>query len=104
MKIRTVEVREGENMGPVDWSHPTAKDMSGIWREVEKQPEGFLFNGRQIVSICMYDGWPYWTPTPAVCFIGPMNSSEWNFFNSYGVNSRSITRRTVAQGGSAACR
>jgi len=104
VRTRTVEVYEGENMGPVNWFYPTAKDMPDIWLQAEEKPEEFLFNGRQIVAICMYDGWPYWIPTPAICFIGPMNSAEWNFFNSYGVNSRSITRRTVAQGGSAACR
>ena len=97
MKISTVTVREGESMGPVDWSHPTAENMPAIWREAEKNPTGFTFTEyrRSIIEICMYDGWPYWTPTPAVCFIGPLNSAEWSFFNSYGVGPDSIQRRAI---------
>lgn len=99
MRTRTVIERIGEDMGPVDWDHPMAKDMPPIWREAEKAPKDFLFDygfgGREIVSICMYDGWPYWKPTPAVCYIGPMNSPEWAHFNSYGVRPSSISSRPV---------
>ena len=95
MRYETVTVRHGENVGPVDWEHPTAKDMPHIWREAEQSPDDFTFSeyGRQIVTICMYDGWPYWTPRPAICFIGPLNTAEWSFFDSYGVNPSSIQRR-----------
>lgn len=98
MKYSTVTVREGENVGPIDWDHPTAKDMPPIWREAEKSPQDFVFTeyDRTILQICMYDGWPYWKPTPAVCFIGPLNSAEWNFFNSYGVHKDSIKRRPLS--------
>jgi hypothetical protein len=98
MKTRTVVVREGENVGPVDWDHPLAKDMPAIWREAEQSPKDFTFDyghgGREILTICMYDGWPYWKPMPAVCYVGPLNSAEWSFFNSYGVNQRSVQRRS----------
>jgi hypothetical protein len=92
MKTRMVEVREGENVGPVDWSHPIAKDMPPIWREAEKDPASFVFGEyrRTILDICMYDGWPYWQPTPAICYVGPLKSAEWTFFNSYGVHPNSI--------------
>lgn len=72
MRTRTITVHEGEDMGPVDWSHPTAKDMPPIWREAEQHPDGFMlcengsFTAREIFKICMYDGWPYWKPTPAI--------------------------------------
>ena len=29
MRTEQVTVRHGENMGPVDWDHPTAKDKPG---------------------------------------------------------------------------
>ena len=92
MRTRTVIERVGENMGPIDWTHPTAVNMPPIWRDAEKNPDGFVFGdyARTIVEICMYDGWPYWKPTPAVCFIGPLKSAEWSFFNSYGVYPNSI--------------
>ena len=91
MRTEQVTVRHGENMGPVDWDHPTAKDKPAIWREAEKRPDAYLFNDRRIIAMCMYDGWPYWKPTPAVQFVGPLSSAEWAFFNSYGVHDGSIT-------------
>lgn len=97
MKTHTVTVHEGENVGPVDWEHPHAKDMPPIWREAEQNPKGFVFDyghgGREILSICMYDGWPYWKPMPAVCYVGPLGRAEWQFFNGYGVHASSIVRR-----------
>ncbi len=97
MKTRMVEERIGEDMGPIDWSHPIAKDMPDIWREAEKNPFDFyLDNGgmgyRELLAIRMYDGWPYWTPRPAIMFVGPLGT-EWNFFDSYGISPRSIVRK-----------
>lgn len=88
----------GENMGPVDWDHPTAKEMPQIWKDAEKSPDQFTFSEhrREIIEICMYDGWPYWEPRPAIHFIGPLNSGEWTFFNSYSVNAGSIQPRSEA--------
>lgn len=93
MRTETVTVRIGEDVGPVDWEHPTACDKPPIWLEAEKNPDAFLYNGRAILKLCMYDGWPYWQPRPAIQFIGPLNSAEWDFFDSYGVREGSITRR-----------
>jgi len=93
MRTEQQTVRIGENMGPVDWSHKTTKDMPEIWREAEQNPDAFTFQGRMLLAICMYDGWPYWTPTPAIQFIGPMNSPEWTFFDSYSVRPEDIRRR-----------
>jgi hypothetical protein len=40
----------------------------------------------------MYDGWPYWKPTPAILTSGPLGS-EWHFFyDIVGVEKRSITQ------------
>ena len=97
MKTRTVTVCEGEDVGPIDWDHPTAKDKSAIWREAEKSPQDYVFDkyNRQILRICMYDGWPYWKPMPAIQYIGPLGSAEWAFFNSYGVRDGSIRRKPL---------
>lgn len=98
MRTETVHVRVGEDVGPVDWAHPLAADKPALWREAEKTPEAFtiLLNGmltpRQIIKLCMYDGWPYWTPTPAILRESPMGGVEWLHFNSYGVHSDSIAR------------
>lgn len=95
MRYETVVVRHGENVGPVDWEHPSAKDCDPAWREAERTPEKFRYNGREIIQVCMYDGWPFWEPRPAVMFVGPLGSGEWDFFNSYGFCANSLTKREV---------
>jgi hypothetical protein len=95
MRVWTETHREGTNMGPVDWEHETAKDMPPIWREAEKAPDRYFFNGRPLLAMCMYDGWPYWKPLPAVLFTGPLGRSEWAHFNSYGVGKHSIVERAA---------
>jgi hypothetical protein len=97
VRTQTVTQRIGEDMGPVDWTHPIAKDKPAIWREAEKAPDDYLFNGRTLIKVCMYDGWPYWTPRPAILFVGPLNSAEWTFFDSYAVYETSITRKSGSQ-------
>jgi hypothetical protein len=92
VRYETVTVRHGENVGPVDWEHQIAKDKPDVWRDAEKRPEAFLFNGHMIICLCMYDGWPFWIPRPAICFVGPLKSAEWSFFDSYGVQPHSIER------------
>jgi hypothetical protein len=97
MRSRTVTVTEGEMTGPIDWGHPLANDMPAIWREAENAPSDFVLTGdhpdRAIFAIGMYDGWPYWKPTPALLVESPLGGSEWIFFNSYGVHKNSIKPR-----------
>jgi len=98
MRTYTTTVREGEDVGPVDWDHPIAKDMPPIWREAEKSPGDFILSGDyfkppQVIKLCMYDGWPYWKPTPAILHTSPLGGSEWSFFNDYGVRPNSIQRK-----------
>lgn len=98
MRTYQQTVRVGENVGPVNWEHPMAINKPQIWRDAEKNPGDYLFSEyrRTIIEICMYDGWPYWEPTPAICFIGPLHSAEWSFFNSYGVSDNSIELRPAS--------
>ena len=102
MRYETVTVRHGENVGPVDWDHEIAKGMPPVWREAEADPKTFRFDyghgGREIIAICMYDGWPYWKPRPAICYVGPLNCAEWHFFDSYGVHKNSIVPREPKNG------
>lgn len=101
MRSETQTVRIGEDVGPIDWSHPMAADKPDHWREAEKDPEAFelllngMFTPRQIFKLCMYDGWPYWKPTPAILLESPMGGCEWVHFNSYGVSDNSIRRRAA---------
>lgn len=90
--------RVGEDCGPVDWSHETAKDMPQEWRDAERRPDDFewleigAFTARPIYRLRMWDGWPYWEPRPAVLIEGPLGA-EWRHFNSYGVSPRTVRRK-----------
>lgn len=99
MKSYTQTVNEGEDMGPIDWARPMIAQMEGDkWRaevvarlrEAESAPERFeattdggwpRVGWRQVLAVRMYDGWPYWRPTPSVYSCGPLGG-EWHSFNS----------------------
>lgn len=101
MRTWTETHREGTDCGPVDWEHPLAaaldEKLHETLKEAEKNPAGFVycpsgFSTFQIVSVCMYDGWPYWQPRPAFSYVGPLRGIEWAFFDSYGVHAGSVFR------------
>jgi len=97
MRTWTETHREGTDVGPIDWSHPWAKDMPPIWREAEQKPEDFVLDtgtlcDKPVIAIRMYDGWPYWKPGPAILVEGTLGA-EWQWFTSYGVGPNSIKRR-----------
>lgn len=100
MKTRTVVERIGENMGPIDWAYDfrshfknyctsdanrdaTCERAKGLLRQLcdDGQWEACCgsWNFQRVIDVGMYDGWPYWKPTPAVCVSGPLGS-EWQFF------------------------
>lgn len=37
---------------------------------------------RIVVEVGMYDGWPFWTPTPAISYIGPLGCIEYDFYSN----------------------
>lgn len=105
MITRMVGERIGEYLGPVDWSFDfsqgvrsmggseayrasrVAKWVELLW-EVERkhlrsEPLKVIVNGyyKDLLTVGMYDGWPYWTPTPAVCVMGTLGP-EWDFYYS----------------------
>ena len=102
MKTRMVEERIGEWLGPVDWAydfsqHKTIttyfidKGVAALRRieEVSGRDDPALegwrywpsgFNAFDVVCVGMYDGWPFWKPTPAIGYIGPLRSVEVAFF------------------------
>jgi len=97
MRTRTVVERIGESMGPVDWTHVTAADKPDSWRDAEANPSAYRYESSgggsfQVVELCMYDGWPYWEPRPAIAYIGPLGGVEWAHFNSYAVGPNSLRK------------
>jgi hypothetical protein len=93
-----VEVREGELLGPIDWSfdfdsvkwadgrggaNPEIVDNAvKILREV---CVGDTIQGlygdkpRKVLAVGMYDGWPHWKPFPSV-LVESWSGSEWQGF------------------------
>ena len=96
MKCRTVEVCEGEWLGPVDWSydfsqHAWGPTSGGVNPECIEEgrrvllamgadPVGWTHRGFEVVAVGMYDGWPYWKPTPTIGYIGPLGFERATFW------------------------
>ncbi len=95
MKTRTVTVNEGEWLGPVDFAydfyqHGIHPDFVGmgiqVLREIsEGDPsEWKVLDGdywRDVYCVGMYDGWPFWKPTPAVLRSGVLGPEVTFFYN-----------------------
>src|SRR5689334_16365310 len=103
MKTRMVEERIGEWLGPVDWSyefdqHSWVGRSGGVnpkciaegiaqLRRMEAEPGEWMycpsgFTSFRVVEVGMYDGWPFWKPTPAIGYVGPLGGVEVAFFYS----------------------
>lgn len=103
MRYKTVVEREGELLGPVDYSYDFTKH-TGCWggpdtwkvermfRHIEllREAERLLAQGKTVwvrggqfwhalLAIGMYDGWPFWEPTPALLVKGPLGG-QWEFW------------------------
>jgi hypothetical protein len=99
VKTHTVTVREGENLGPVDWDYDFEQhdwDHGGgtkplcvqegkkVLQQLVAADGGRVWlydQWRDVLDFGMYDGWPFWRPVPSVCvatFVGP----EWHWFGS----------------------
>lgn len=111
MRIVTEERRIGENLGPIDWSydftsHDWSSGLGGVNPEVSRdgaarlrEVEAALSQGQrvtvmmhqnyhEVITVGMYDGWPFWRPVPSVltqtCLGG-----EWSpWYNIQGVEVR----------------
>lgn len=112
MRTRWVEERIGEWLGPVDWSYDFDQHswvgksggtnpqciVEGIaqLRRMESEPGEWMYcpsgwSSFSVVHVGMYDGWPFWAPTPAIGYIGPLGSVEVAFF--YDLQSHRLRRR-----------
>lgn len=109
MRTRTVTVREGENVGPIDWSYDFLSHFASYCTSDERRAdlcarsieqlrtveERFKagkktlattdggwprFGWHEVVDVGMYDGWPYWKPVPSVMTRGPLGG-EWHAFS-----------------------
>ena len=108
MKTRMVQERIGEYLGPVDWSydftqHNWGTNRGGInpsivtpamsmLRQLEECPlkwSAMIYQSlHDVLRVGMYDGWPFWKPTPSVLLSGTLGP-EWHPFYTI----QSIERR-----------
>lgn len=100
MKTRTVVERIGEMLGPVDWSfnfeshcwgpnkggtNPKVVESSKqVLRRICDEPDAewevlisHSDGWHKLLSVGMYDGWPYWTPTPSI-YTATWLGGEWH--------------------------
>ena len=109
MKTKTITVREGELLSPIDWDFDFREFFKPIYpaecngeeaherhfqramtilRMLEKDSDKYeatTYGGwprcgwGSILHIGMYDGWPYWKPIPSV-FISSIFVGDWHPF------------------------
>lgn len=103
MKIYQETRREGERMGAIDYSYdfrlryenycisPENRqqrcdaDVSRLHEVENRFKTGELLQvcvrdyWHNLIDVGMYDGWPYWSPTPAV-FTSGVLGGEWHFW------------------------
>ena len=107
MRTWTETHREGEEVGKIDWSHEMIAscglDINQLKR-MEEHPERFQATTdggwprcgiRRVIAFCMYDGWPYWTPHPAIFYAGVLGG-EWHSLNSISDIYEDKIEETVA--------
>ena len=105
MKTYQVTKREGEYLGPVDWSYNFLQhfdcyctDDIGKQKACDRQIEVLrkLLSGPEweattyggwprcgwgeVLKVGMYDGWPYWKPVPSVLTTSVLGGGEWHPF------------------------
>ena len=104
MKTRTVTQRVGEWLGPVDWDYDFAKHNWSENRgghnptltprnaEALREAETLLAEGKTVEAWCydmwctvlkigMYDGWPYWEPTPTYLLASWLGAETHSFLS-----------------------
>jgi hypothetical protein len=98
MKFRQVTERIGEYLGPVDWDYDFNCCLSTMgeanvqkhierFKQIELGDEVTTYGGwprigwGEVLQIGMYDGWPWWKPTPSVLKVGVFGG-EWEPWHS----------------------
>lgn len=95
MKTHTVEIREGELLGPVDLNYDyhqhcgttRREDVERAWKLIlglkvgDRVRVAHSETPKTVIAVGMYDGWPYWTPTPAFRVSCPVfGAGDWHTF------------------------
>lgn len=101
MITRMVEQREGEWLGPIDWSYDftqhdwghgggtnpecvqrgkdTLKKLEDGMKQGKKYKVRCYGDYQEVLQVGMYDGWPYWKPVPSVLLKSWMGGEKHDF-------------------------
>lgn len=109
MKTRMVEERIGEYLGPIDWSydfnqHNWGQHHGGINPEIVMPSMAMLRQleqpgdwramtyqiWRNVLRVGMYDGWPFWKPTPSVLLSGSLGPEWTPFYNLQAIERADV--------------
>ncbi len=84
--------RRGTVVAPIDPNYDTTQEGSGN-QEWSKRGLALLllvepgdtleYSGQfswDVIQVGMYDGWPFWKPTPAAQTYGPLGVGDWQFY------------------------
>lgn len=111
MKTVIVTKQIGEWLGPIDWNYDFDEhswknkgcvnpeciaDGKEALHMLINNPGHWMYSPSfltsfKIVEIGMYDGWPFWRPTPAIGYIGPLGEIEVSFY--YELHKENLFRR-----------
>lgn len=109
MRTETHTVRIGERVGDIDWGYDFRQHFNNMCTSDARRDEACArsvaqlraidtafregrkvrvttdggwprFGWGDVLDVGMYDGWPYWKPTPAVLKSGVFGG-EWKFFH-----------------------
>ena len=103
------QTRCGEMMPGIDWSFDFSEGFKSMGTTEERKAEyrdkcvAFLRTikpgdkvtssgqfERVVLQVGMYDGWPYWKPTPAISYIGPLGTVEYDFYYNLSAPWRAV--------------
>ena len=110
MRTYTQTVREGERVGDIDWGYDFLSHFGNLCTNDDGRAEACerskdrlrkiqdaftagievrttTYGGwpriglKRVIDVGMYDGWPFWKPTPSVQTMGTLGP-EWHSFSS----------------------
>ncbi len=123
MRTFTKTHREGELLGPIDWSYDFLSHFHGWSGNKEEHCREAIERLRmltegeweattdggwprcgwgKVIAVGMYDGWPYWKPTPSVAIYGTYGAEWACFSNIMGIRpaAGSVTSQSAHQSAS----
>ena len=108
------KVDVGTMVDGIDWSYDFSQGFASMCTNQErkdaardrcieffrtlKSGDEFTSSGQfshKALTVGMYDGWPFWKPTPAVAYVGPLGRVEYDFYYNISAPYRRAEREAA---------